>query len=297
MKKIILISMLFVLMLPLTLNAAINYLNDDEYKQLNKTEREQYWTSLENELETLNLRRSNAEANIERDTAAIARLNQRLSEINSEIQRLYDTLGITEENLNAFRASINYYKNQVANWENMSDSELWENAKAFKELDVAYNETKEIKLARLPEFKREFTDLDRRFAAIYSSMDDIERARIESRQYYEDNYSVVKGDYLSKIAAYDHIYGDSKKWGIIYRANRDQIKDPNILSVGMNLAIPRGLPTSWKVYRGESLWRIASYPEVYEQGSKWPLIYRANKDQIKDPNLIYPNQIFSIPRD
>ena len=29
MKKIILISMLFVLMLPLTLNAAINYLNDD----------------------------------------------------------------------------------------------------------------------------------------------------------------------------------------------------------------------------------------------------------------------------
>ena len=65
----------------------------------------------------------------------------------------------------------------------------------------------------------------------------------------------------------------------------------------MNLAIPRGLPTSWKVYRGESLWRIASYPEVYEQGSKWPLIYRANKDQIKDPNLIYPNQIFSIPRD
>jgi hypothetical protein len=26
-------------------------------------------------------------------------------------------------------------------------------------------------------------------------------------------------------------------------------------------------------------------------------VYRANKDQIKDPDLIYPNQIFEIPRD
>jgi len=63
------------------------------------------------------------------------------------------------------------------------------------------------------------------------------------------------------------------------------------------LNIPRGLPNSWKVYRGEFLWKIASYPEIYGDGSKWPLIYRANQDQIKDPDLIYPNQVFKIPRD
>ncbi|HPY95593.1 MAG TPA: LysM peptidoglycan-binding domain-containing protein [Candidatus Cloacimonadota bacterium] len=303
MKKIILISLILVVLFPVTLRATFTYLNDDEYKKLSKAEREQYIIELEGRYESLGQRRESAEANIERDIAAIEELNKELEDINKEIQRLYDTLGITEENLNAYRSTINYYKDQATNWESMSDSQLWDNAKAFKELNVAYDKTKEERLAKLPEFKREFNDLDRRFVAIDNSMKAFAKAQNEAKQaqsqdgYSEDNYTTVRGDYLSKIAAYDHIYGDSKKWGIIYRANRDQIKDPNILKEGMEIKIPRGLPTSWKVYRGESLWKIAAYPEVYGKGSKWTLIYRANKDQIKDPNIIYPNQTFSIPRD
>ena len=27
----------------------------------------------------------------------------------------------------------------------------------------------------------------------------------------------------------------------------------------------------------------------------WPIIYKANRDQIKDPDLIYPKQVFKIP--
>ncbi|MCK4957101.1 MAG: LysM peptidoglycan-binding domain-containing protein, partial [Candidatus Cloacimonetes bacterium] len=110
-------------------------------------------------------------------------------------------------------------------------------------------------------------------------------------------YTIVKGDWLSKIAGYSFIYNDISKWPIIYRANRDQIKDPNLIHPNQVIKIPRGLPYSWKVYKGECLWKIASYPEVYGDAVKWPLIYRANKDQIKDPDLIYPNQIFEIPRD
>ncbi|MCF7911712.1 MAG: LysM peptidoglycan-binding domain-containing protein [Candidatus Cloacimonetes bacterium] len=99
------------------------------------------------------------------------------------------------------------------------------------------------------------------------------------------------------MSGYHFIYNDPAKWGIIYRANRDQIKDPNIINPDLVLKIPRGKPNTWKVYKGEFLWRIASYPEVYGNGAKWPLIYRANKDKIKDPDLIYPNQVFEIPRD
>ncbi|WP_291319653.1 hypothetical protein [Desulfonatronospira sp.] len=29
----------------------------------------------------------------------------------------------------------------------------------------------------------------------------------------------------------------------------------------------------------------------------WPLIYKDNRDQISNPDLIYPDQVFSIPRD
>ena len=44
---------------------------------------------------------------------------------------------------------------------------------------------------------------------------------------------------------------------------------------------------------GDTLWRIAQ--KVYGDKDKWPLIYQANKDVIKDPNKIYPKQVLKIP--
>ncbi len=56
------------------------------------------------------------------------------------------------------------------------------------------------------------------------------------------------------------------------------------------------LPTEHKVVKGECLWKIAEYPNIYNDPFMWPLIYKANRDQIKDPDLIYPDQVFKIPR-
>jgi nucleoid-associated protein YgaU len=44
---------------------------------------------------------------------------------------------------------------------------------------------------------------------------------------------------------------------------------------------------------GQNLWRIARYS--YGQGIQYTLIYQANRDQIRDPNLIYPGQVFTVP--
>ena len=55
--------------------------------------------------------------------------------------------------------------------------------------------------------------------------------------------------------------------------------------------------TSYTVVRGDNLWDIASYRVIYGNPYQWPLIYKANADQIKDADLIYPGQVFSIPRD
>ncbi len=58
----------------------------------------------------------------------------------------------------------------------------------------------------------------------------------------------------------------------------------------------------WKTYkvrlipeRRDCLWRIAEYKFIYNNARLWPKIYRANKRQIKNPDLIYPGQIFDIP--
>ena len=51
-------------------------------------------------------------------------------------------------------------------------------------------------------------------------------------------YTVTKGDSLSKIAK--RFYGDAGQWKRIYEANRDQIKNPDLIQPGWTLRIPAG---------------------------------------------------------
>lgn len=49
------------------------------------------------------------------------------------------------------------------------------------------------------------------------------------------------------------------------------------------------------VERGDSLWRISR--QVYGRGIRYTEIFEANQDQIRNPNLIYPGQVFVLPPD
>ncbi|MDT8441062.1 MAG: DUF4398 domain-containing protein [Desulfuromonadales bacterium] len=61
---------------------------------------------------------------------------------------------------------------------------------------------------------------------------------------------------------------------------------------------PPAEPTlTYQVGDGENLWTISAHPRVYADGFLWPLLYQANRDQIKDPKQIYPGQILNIRRD
>ncbi len=51
-----------------------------------------------------------------------------------------------------------------------------------------------------------------------------------------------------------------------------------------------------EVVRGDSLWSISGQADVYNNPYQWPLIYKANRDQIKDADLIYPGQVFTVDR-
>jgi len=57
-----------------------------------------------------------------------------------------------------------------------------------------------------------------------------------------------------------------------------------------------GKPTSYNVVRGDHLWGIASKPIIYGNPYQWPLIFKANRDKIKDADLIQPGQVFAINR-
>jgi nucleoid-associated protein YgaU len=47
------------------------------------------------------------------------------------------------------------------------------------------------------------------------------------------------------------------------------------------------------VSRGDSLWRLSR--QTYGVGTRYAVIYKANREQIRNPNLIHPGQIFVLP--
>ncbi len=63
---------------------------------------------------------------------------------------------------------------------------------------------------------------------------------------------------------------------------------------GPRAAVEKGRAGTYIVKKGECLWNIAK--RVYREGAEWKQIYRANRDKIEDPDLIYPGQVLVIPR-
>ena len=49
------------------------------------------------------------------------------------------------------------------------------------------------------------------------------------------------------------------------------------------------------IIRGDSLWQISR--RIYGKGTRYTVIFDANQPQIRNPDLIYPGQIFVLPTD
>ncbi len=66
------------------------------------------------------------------------------------------------------------------------------------------------------------------------------RSRLPGGGSHVRYYVVRTGETLQKIAGYRTVYGDSKKWVLIYEANRNKVRDPSRLTPGQVLIIPPG---------------------------------------------------------
>ena len=66
---------------------------------------------------------------------------------------------------------------------------------------------------------------------------------------------------------------------------------PDSSSSPSTVVVPKITTTT--VSRGDSLWRLSQ--QSYGAGMRYAVIYKANKEQIRNPNLIYPGQVFVLP--
>lgn len=76
---------------------------------------------------------------------------------------------------------------------------------------------------------------------------------------------------------------------------RDKLSTIDQLLTELKARIAQPVVIDYKVVRGDNLWNISKKEQIYADPYMWPRIYRNNKDQIEDPDLIYPKQVLAVP--
>lgn len=57
---------------------------------------------------------------------------------------------------------------------------------------------------------------------------------------------------------------------------------------------PEAKTEFYTIQKGDSLWKIAK--KYYGDGNKYPKLFEANREVIKDPDKIYPGQQIRVPK-
>ena len=233
-------------------------------------------------------------ATVEAEIAALKEEVAKVDEENNKVwQEIYAAIGATEAEVREFMGNLDNLEGEVDGLSNLSPDELYKRRKEIDEIEARLAEMKQSKISVLTEAMDKIAVIEGKIAQLRATLD-------AARKW--DEYVVMNGDYLWKIAKKDDIYGDPYQWIRIYTKNRELIKDPDLIYPDWNLKIQRRLEDNeYLVAKGDFLKLIAEKPEVYGDPSRWTEIYEANKGIIEKSNktegskMLYPYQILIVP--
>jgi nucleoid-associated protein YgaU len=276
MKKLFIGGLAFALLVSASENAAAQEekkITRDEYvaQMADLTGRE---GTAKSQIETL-------DAEIEALKAQLAQLDRDNADLNAQI---LTAVSATDAQVNAFGNKLDSIAAQLEGLMALAPEVLIQRRGEVNDLAAQAGELKESKISALPEMAAKLADIDKMIAQL--------KARVA--QPVTIDYTVAKGDNLWNISKMERIYADPYMWPRLYRANKEQIQDPDLIYPDQTLAVPFGVAENQHlVTRGDFLFKIAA--EVYNDGGKWHKIYEANKQQIVEPHLIFPAQVLELP--
>jgi nucleoid-associated protein YgaU len=206
-------------------------------------------------------------------------------------------------------------------------------ASAFAQNSYNYEEmTEEVYVAELQKWQERLaaseqgiTDEDARVASLQKELDglnaDIDQTWTDiyaaagsdaaGNKAFNDELGQLRNDVNSVLSlSAEDIYGRMNELDDLEaRLNKLKENDLSVLTANeqvinqiqslIDQAREKGkgaVPPSYTVTRGDYLWKIAANPDIYNDAFAWIRIYSSNSDQIKDPDLIFPDQTFLIPR-
>lgn len=275
------------LLMPLVVVMAVSLLGASSLFAQEKMKYEDYVIALQAEKD----REAAAQEKIAALQIEIAALKARLAELNAQIQQtqadFWQALDSSPEGLQRFLEALSQLRAQIQGLLNLPPGELYKMGDEVARIETRFNELASQKVAKHPDAATVIND-------IRGLLNRLKNALANAKPPF-DVYSVVSGDYLWRIAQKPDIYGDPFQWIRIYTKNRDLIKDPDLIFPGQDFKIFHDvLENEHLVVRGEFLYKIAGYPNVYNDPFQWTKLYELNMDVIEDKDVIYPHMILFI---
>jgi nucleoid-associated protein YgaU len=281
MRNIIKIASVFALIFAMT--ASLSYAQDLPCSE---------WTMDQYNAKMAELQKREADAKAE-----ITATDQKLEKVAAETadleklvavewQAIYESVSATEDDVNSYRSSLEAIEAKVDGLAALSPEDLFQRRKEICALEEELKALGENNISLLSEMQDKTAMIEGKISQL--------RASLPKADF--DEYTVIKGDYLWKIAGKEDIYDDPYQWIRIFSYNREQIKDADIIFAEQIFKIQRSAADNeYIVVKGDWLAKIASKAEVFNDPTKWTKLFEANNNVITDKDVIYPHQVLIIP--
>lgn len=275
----------------LALGLLLLFLSGITYAQEERMKKED-WT---NEMKSLSDQQGKLQYEIDSLKKAIAGLKDEGDTIDKETEQIwneiYAAIGTDKAAVEAMKKKLADLEARLNDYAKMSDEALSKIVKELEAFKAEIDVNKKDRRYALTEIFNKVNDLSNRAEQLIQRGKNYTPPRPK-----HDTYVVNPGDYLWRISAKKDIYADPYQWIKIYSANRDQIRNPDLIFPNQSFTIPRAAEANeYWVVRGDYMKGIAQ--KVYGNPSDWVKIYNANKKIIgDDANRIYPHMILIIPK-
>jgi nucleoid-associated protein YgaU len=178
-------------------------------------------------------------------------LKKQLADKDAQIKRtqdeIYALVGTTPEGVNEYRQKVADFERRLNELSRLSNEQLYERKAEVEKLYNDYQALKSDKRVALSEFY----DKVMGFESQVNNLNNTVKALVKTRE-----GKVILAEAIVKETTY---------------------------TVG-----------TWKKDR-DCLWNIAKKPTIYDNPFLWPKIWIANREKIKDPDLIYPGWVLKVP--
>lgn len=180
---------------------------------------------------------------------------EKLAALKTCEDELLAMTGATAADVAAYEANLQKIDDKLNELSRLSNQDLWNRRGEVDEVQKWINDAKKSKLSALPKYYDRLADYQKRVDALKATLQQYAESGMGMMTYTVGTWAKDR-DCLWNIAKKRRIYDNAFLWPKIYQANRNLIRNADVIEPGWVLKIPAKAPlTSEERSAERSYWR------------------------------------------